>query len=481
MMSSLSAPKAKANWTPAFHEIFVDSCLEQTLNGNKPGTHFTKEGWRNIVESFNKKTGLRYDKKQMKNHWDSTKEQWRVWCKLIKANGMKWDPVTCKFGANDEEWIKYAQENPEAAQFRFKELQHVNKLKTIFDGSVSADDTELPTLHRGQNNFSTISLLHAKESRTANPDEWVDCSSDAVVVYTRRGRRLASEQSTSVSKESKPKASWLPALHETFIDICLQETLKGNRPGTHFTKEGWRNIVESFQEKTGLRYERIQLKNHWDSTKEQWKVWCKLISTSHMKWDSNTRRFGASEEDWENYIKANSEAAQFRFKEIQSTDKLEIIFDGTTNTGDADTPSLRRGLNDGSTSSQEQVTTKLERKRRRLDDSAATSQLHLDEPGCAKLDRETEHLYDVESGSAVTIQRSSITFRPTKGIPNYSIGECIQCLDGMEEVEQGSSLYMFALDLFLKIEYREIFLELKEPSVRVAWLQRLHSFSPPLY
>lgn len=180
-------------------------------------------------------------------------------------------------------------------------------------------------------------------------------------------------------------------------------------------------------------------------------------------------------------FQANSEAAQFRFKEIQSTDKLEIIFDGTTNTGDADTPSLRRGLNDGSTSSQEQVTTKLERKRRQLDDSATTSQLHLDEPGCAKLDRETEHLYDVESGSAVTIQRSSITFRPAKGIPNYSIGECIQCLDGMEEVEQGSSLYMFALDLFLKREYREIFLELKEPSVRVAWLQRLHSFSPPLY
>lgn len=194
-----------------------------------------------------------------------------------------------------------SQENPEAAQFRFKELQHVNKLKTIFDGSVNTDD-KLPTPRRRQNNCSTGSVLHTKESCTVKSDEQVDCSNDAVVVYTRRCRLLASEQSTAVSKESKPKATWIPALHETFIDICLQETLKGNRPGTHFTKEGWRNIVESFQEKTGLRYDRIQLKNHWDSTKEQWKVWCKLINTSHMKWDSNTRRFGASEEDWENYI-----------------------------------------------------------------------------------------------------------------------------------------------------------------------------------
>lgn len=108
-MTGLSTPKAKATWTPAFHEIFVDSCLEQTLKGNKPGTHFTKEGWRNIVESFYKKTGLRYDKKQMKNHWDSTKEQWKVWCKLIKASVMKWDPETHKFGVNDEDWTKYIQ------------------------------------------------------------------------------------------------------------------------------------------------------------------------------------------------------------------------------------------------------------------------------------------------------------------------------------------------------------------------------------
>lgn len=108
-MSTSSTPRTKATWIHSFHEIFINLCLEQTLNGNRPGTHFTKEGWRNIVESFHAKTGARYDRRQLKNHWDSTKEQWRVWCKLTEAKSMKWDPETKTFGASPEDWNKYIQ------------------------------------------------------------------------------------------------------------------------------------------------------------------------------------------------------------------------------------------------------------------------------------------------------------------------------------------------------------------------------------
>ncbi|KAK4834991.1 hypothetical protein QYF36_003585 [Acer negundo] len=396
-MSSSSTSKAKASWTPAFHEIFIDICLDQKLKGNKPGTHFTKEGWRNIIESFYDKTGLRYEKKQMKNHWDSSKEQWKVWCKLIEASSMKWDPKTSTFGASDEEWTNFIQANPETAQFRFKELQNTDKLNIIFNDTINSGDTEVPTQRKRQNVSSATSLLHTKGPST------------------------------------------------------------GKAPG--------------------------QNKSPSDAV-EQWKIWCKLIDTSHMKWDPNSNKFGATEEDWENYIKANPEAVQFRYKELQSTEKLEIIFDRIINTGEIDHTTQRRRLNDDSTSprfhTNKPDTMMLDRKSRRLDDSPTTSFLNIDEQGTAELDSRTEHLYDVESGSAVTIQRSFLTFQPTQSKLNYSIGECIECLDRMEEVEQGSSLYLFALDLFLKKEYREIFLQLKNPNVRMAWLRRLQSFSPPL-
>lgn len=66
-----------------------------------------------------------------------------------------------------------------------------------------------------------------------------------------------------------------PPVHEVFVDVCLEEILKGNEPGTDFTRQGWRNIVASFHERTGLSYDQIKLKSHWDCTKEQWKIWHK--------------------------------------------------------------------------------------------------------------------------------------------------------------------------------------------------------------
>lgn len=106
----VSTPKPiKATWTADFHEIFLDLCLEQINAGNKPGTHFTRVGWRNIEDSFMNNSGVFYEKKQFKNHWDNTKEQWKVWRKLIGTRSMKWDPDTRKFGASEEEWANYTQ------------------------------------------------------------------------------------------------------------------------------------------------------------------------------------------------------------------------------------------------------------------------------------------------------------------------------------------------------------------------------------
>lgn len=158
-------------------------------------------------------------------------------------------------------------------------------------------------------------------------------------------------------------------------------------------------------------------------------------------------------------LQANPEAAQFRFRELELADKLEIIFDAMTVSGEFEPANQRR----------------------KYTHALTTSWLHNKEPFVPKQDEKTEPLCDaVESRDAVMIQRSAQRVPSTQGKLSYSIGECIDCLDGMEEIEQGSDLYLFALDIFLKKEYREVFLQLKKPSVRIAWLQRLRSLGPPL-
>lgn len=94
--------KPKAAWDPEFHRIFVDLCVEQKLLENKPGT-------QHILDPFQEKTGTRFNKKQLKNHWDTMVKQWKIWSRLVQCSDMKWDPETNTFGASDEEWANYLQ------------------------------------------------------------------------------------------------------------------------------------------------------------------------------------------------------------------------------------------------------------------------------------------------------------------------------------------------------------------------------------
>lgn len=293
----------------------------------------------------------------------------------------------------------------------------------------------------------------------------------------------------------KAKAQWTLPYHKVFVELCFEQTLNGNRPGTHLTKEGWQNIVDLFHKKTGLKYEKKQMKNHWDVTKEQWKAWRKIIATSYMRYDSDTHTFGASEEDWANYLEANPEAAPFRFKELPFSEKLDSIFAGTVS-GEIEPRPKRKRQNDVSATSFSHIRerkiplrdklvdvlpqtvdsgeTEPLTKGKRQNDSSTTNPSPSKEQIlmpllCCKTDLNCDA---VESRSGKTVQSE-------RGRRSYSIGECIECLDSMEEVEQGSELYLFALDVFLRKDYREIFLQLKKPGLRVAWLQRLQSVGQP--
>nr|KJB10594.1 hypothetical protein B456_001G209600 [Gossypium raimondii] len=51
---------------------------------------------------------------------------------------------------------------------------------------------------------------------------------------------------------------------------------KGNRPGTHFTKDGWLKIMINVEKETCMAYSQRQLKNRWDALKKEWKAWKKI-------------------------------------------------------------------------------------------------------------------------------------------------------------------------------------------------------------
>jgi hypothetical protein len=54
--SSESDGKIVAKWAEEYKtEILLKICIEEIEAGNRPTTHFIKEGWKNITNKFKKK------------------------------------------------------------------------------------------------------------------------------------------------------------------------------------------------------------------------------------------------------------------------------------------------------------------------------------------------------------------------------------------------------------------------------------------
>ena len=71
----------------------------------RPDTHFNKEGWRYVIQNFQKESGKSYGKAQLKNKWDSLKKEWRLWKELLgKETGLGWSISKQTIDASDEWW-----------------------------------------------------------------------------------------------------------------------------------------------------------------------------------------------------------------------------------------------------------------------------------------------------------------------------------------------------------------------------------------
>ncbi|KAJ0980960.1 hypothetical protein J5N97_009215 [Dioscorea zingiberensis] len=86
----------------------------------------------------------------------------------------------------------------------------------------------------------------------------------------------------------------------------------------------------------------------------------------------------------------------------------------------------------------------------------------------ARLSRKLELICDaVES-------RSSVTSKRIESKPENTIEDALAALRSIPEIERGSDLFMLATELFLKKEYREMFLALKDADLQVAFLRRFY-------
>jgi hypothetical protein len=99
------------------------------------------------------------------------------------------------------------------------------------------------------------------------------------------------------------KADWSDANLSHFIDICKGVIEAGNRPNGTFTRNGWKNRSTKYEEKTGLKQTKKQLKNKLDNMKKEY-IWFMELKNfaTRLGWNEAKQTIDCSKEWWDEHL-----------------------------------------------------------------------------------------------------------------------------------------------------------------------------------
>ncbi|XP_076897849.1 L10-interacting MYB domain-containing protein-like isoform X2 [Bidens hawaiensis] len=275
---------------------------------------------------------------------------------------------------------------------------------------------------------------------------------------------VACETST---KKNKQKLLWNDAMFKEFIDACLLELRKGNRPGTHFNKVGWENIEKTMYEKTGKTLSKKQIKNKWSCMKNEWKLYDRLMSFE-TGFGGMRNLIDASPEWWEEKIKVDKDFVRFRDVnlDIFETHYAPLFRDSVILGYETVTPlQFHKDSNSSGVRREENIEGKGDSNEISLGDEPLIPS-HV-ESSLSKRKKSKDVANKRSTKSKISSfkldlvldalsTKSTQTFSPN--IPSPTIAHCMNIVITFPGFEEGSKEYLHALRAFIKMENREAFM-----------------------
>ncbi|KAF8410465.1 hypothetical protein HHK36_002994 [Tetracentron sinense] len=361
--------QSRAKWSTSNTKIFADLLVEQILQGNRSNNVFNKKAWKYIRDEFNKQTGLKFDRQQLKNHLDVLRKRYNYMKTLLDQIGFCWDESHHMVIAEDNTWEKYIEEHPEAETIRKKGCPIYDKLCMIF--SEPGADRRYPlsdsrtSMHQVLVMFdlNIVSVIPYSgfswdKSRCmvigenevwekyielqAHPEAETIRIKGCLIyeqlcrIFSEQGPdggyasfdlqtatpQVDSEPSQDQSKHDQSRAKWTIFLDKIFADLLVGQAQQNSVSN----KKAWKRIRDEFNKQTGLKFDEQQLRNHQSVLRRWYNNIKSLLDQSGFSWDESRHMVVAKDEVWEKYIKAHPEADTIRIKGCPIYKQLCNIF-----------------------------------------------------------------------------------------------------------------------------------------------------------
>ncbi|CAM0958712.1 unnamed protein product [Alopecurus aequalis] len=277
------------------------------------------------------------------------------------------------------------------------------------------------------------------------------------------------------NKQGKP--DWDTFATKVFCDICTNEVLDGNRPTGHLNDIGYKNLYAKFNEKTKNGYNQEQFRSKCESLKKDYQTWKTLMESANDEGqDDKINTISASPEPSVKKMEAMLDCSKFHSAPLENVDLLNIMFEDMldssstkpeANLGANTTIVSEHGAGDGNDIGIIGKTLN-EQSKEAMQQKASNEEPNSTKPKTSCVHAELNPL--VNSDENVNPRNSATSTRADRVGSNIS--EIMELVVDAG-VEEGSDEHFIATQLFVRPEYREMFLTLKTPLGRLGWLKKM--------
>ncbi|XP_038691441.1 L10-interacting MYB domain-containing protein-like isoform X2 [Tripterygium wilfordii] len=281
---------------------------------------------------------------------------------------------------------------------------------------------------------------------------------------------------------------WSPVTEKLFVDIMVEQVSRGNMKSGVFHNKIWSSILVEMNTKTARNYQMKQIKAKFHRLRMKHRAFSDLLNHTGFGWDAATNTVTADEEVWENYLKKNPIAGQFKKKRCENYVNLGILFNTGTATGVLHHAST---VSPPNTDDEKELDAQFRQTGVHINVDVEDDEDHIDagilEPKTrsgkrlaplptrgskkeSKMSAVSEALHafvNVQNAKAERLKTSSCD--ATSAHVDDSLAVCMRILNGIQfPVEYRVK----AMSMFISPEWRKMFMEMSD-ELREAWLMSL--------
>ncbi|XP_023904953.1 uncharacterized protein LOC112016657 [Quercus suber] len=138
---------------------------------------------------------------------------------------------------------------------------------------------------------------------------------------------------------------WPSHVEHIFIEIMLEEQLKGNMAKGVFKGSMWTSITTELNRRTGKDFILNQVQQKHNRLRTKQRKWSQLLRHTGLGWDEQTQTVTCSDEVWQYVVASNRGANSLRNKGCPDYPSLQQLFTPSTATGNLQIPSNTPPLN----------------------------------------------------------------------------------------------------------------------------------------